>query len=119
MIVSPVDLNFNSREQKFSVQFLFCFKKKYTGKSKCGLLPGNAFSCSCDNGANGGRTGVGDTSGIMLTSPGRFAEYGSRITFMDVHLNEYIKIKKKEAEEESKNKYWIELIGFNWTNKIC
>lgn len=50
------------------------------------FVPGNAFSCNCDSGASGGRTGVGDTSGMMLTSPGRFVEYGSRITFNDVHL---------------------------------
>lgn len=49
--------------------------------------PGNAFSCNCDKGASGGRTGVGETSGMILTRPGRFVEYGSRITFNDVHLN--------------------------------
>lgn len=63
-------------------------------------LPGNAFSCNCDNGAIGGRTGVGDTSGIMLTSlSGLFVEYGSRITFNDVHL--YIN------EELGKIGFWL------------
>lgn len=47
---------------------------------------GPVWSCSCESGASGGRTGVGETSGIMLTSPGRLVEYGSRITFSDVHL---------------------------------
>lgn len=32
------------------------------------------------------RFGVGDTSGIMLTMPGRPGAYGSRITFSEVHL---------------------------------
>lgn len=33
-----------------------------------------------------GRFGVGDTSGITLTMPGRPVAYGSRITFNEVHL---------------------------------
>lgn len=64
--------------------------------------PGNAFSCSCDNGASGGRTGVGDTSGMMLTSPGRFVEYGSRITFNDVHLNNGQNLKSEKNREKKK-----------------
>lgn len=75
---------------------------KYIGNVKSvGCLPGNAFSCNCDNGASGGRTGVGDTSGIMLTSPGRFVEYGSRITFNDVHLNECIRNKETKIGKNS------------------
>lgn len=47
---------------------------------------GPCSSCSWDKGANGGRNGVGDTSGIMLTRPVRPVAYGSRMTFSDVHL---------------------------------
>lgn len=47
---------------------------------------GPGISWSWERGASGGRRGVGDTSGIMLTMPGRPAAYGSRITFKDVHL---------------------------------
>lgn len=63
--------------------------------------PGNAFSCNCDKGASGGRTGVGDTSGMILTRPGRFVEYGSRITFNDVHLNIYKEIQQQKKKEMS------------------
>lgn len=65
-------------------------------------LPGNAFSWSCDSGANGGRAGVGETSGIILTSPGRFVEYGSRITFIDVHLNVQMRFINGKNKNQSK-----------------
>lgn len=85
-------------------------------------LPGNAFSWSCDSGANGGRAGVGETSGIILTSPGRFVEYGSRITFIDVHLNvrmRFIKEKNKkqeqnrEREKKNKTEHLVEFVKFS------